>query len=329
VTRKIEDDRTVEDIVRPAFLGRRDQLTLLVVSGPDAGHWHVVPPTGGTIGRKSEATIAINDPAISREHAAITVEGDEYVIHDRGSRNGLFVQGRRVRAERLREGDQVQLSTATVLRARYRGLEETVLLDEIQRAASTDALTGVYNRHYLMSRLDQEVSFTWRHHVPMSVLMLDLDRFKPINDVHGHQVGDRVLQSIGKLLTDTCRVEDVVARYGGDEFVVIARGYGVNKATQFAGRLCAAARTHPIDVGEGVLRVTLSIGVAGCEGQDLYGRHIEPIDLLGRADTALYRSKHGGRDRVTTWQPPPEPEEPKPQDWLRSTYTDLVQVDDE
>lgn len=301
-----------------------DELTLLIVSGPEAGRWVRVPPEGGMIGRHVSCAVRLSDPAVSRRHAIIeSTQSGAYRIRDRESRNGLFVDGQRVPAHLLSDGDQIQLSSATVVRARIRSADETKLIDELQRAASMDSLTSVANRRHLMSRLTEELSFAWRHRAPVSLLMIDLDRFKEVNDQLGHHTGDSVLRKVATLLRTSIRTEDVLGRYGGDEFVIIARGYGIEGGSQFAERLCRIARERIVSARGSEVTVTLSIGLVACEDPDFDEDRPDPMEILARADAALYARKHAGRDGFSCWAPP-TPSRPPSGNWHRATQHEIA-----
>lgn len=162
----------------------------------------------------------------------------------------------------------------------------------------TDPLMGINNRRYLDRRLKEEVERALRYNLPLSILLLDIDRFKRINDRYGHQVGDLVLKSLGKLIVSTVRTTDVVARYGGEEILIIATCTPVPPTPVFAERLRAAVENSvlvpqcALTQGEQV-RVTVSVGVAflGPGTADMAA-------LVKSADDALYRAKREGRNRV-------------------------------
>lgn len=170
---------------------------------------------------------------------------------------------------------------------------------ELQRLAHTDPLTGLNNRRLFMERLDEEVRRIERHAGALSVVILDLDHFKTINDSHGHDAGDRVLAAVAEQVRVVKRGTDVAARIGGEEFALLLPATDTTGAAQLADRLCGAIRrldTTPL-LGNGAattLAVTASLGFATM-------RHGDPAlqSLLKRADEALYRAKHGGRDRVS------------------------------
>jgi diguanylate cyclase (GGDEF)-like protein len=174
---------------------------------------------------------------------------------------------------------------------------------KLQQAALTDALTGLFNRRYALDRLDREWAIATRAGTPLACLVIDIDHFKRVNDTHGHDVGDHVLQATAAVLRDTLRQGDVVCRLGGEEFVVIGPGMDRDQATACAERLRAAAERNVLEVANGKLRVTLSIGVAVRTA-----RTQNPAGLLKAADEATYAAKQGGRNRVCL-AAAPEPQE--------------------
>jgi len=161
--------------------------------------------------------------------------------------------------------------------------------DLLARMAMRDQLTGLYNRHYLLDAACRKVARAMRHRYSICLLMIDVDHFKKINDEHGHLIGDEVLKGIATLM-DTCsRQEDVVARFGGEEFVVLLGHCEITSALEKAQYLLdSIERLKP-----GGIDVTVSIGVA-----ELSSNGETFADLLGRADLALYRAKESGRNRV-------------------------------
>jgi diguanylate cyclase (GGDEF)-like protein len=171
------------------------------------------------------------------------------------------------------------------------------LLSEV---SSRDTLTGLYNRWFVMEKIDSELNRALRHGSPMSLLMLDLDHFKRINDTWGHAAGDQVLQTIGKLLRDSCRVYDVPGRYGGEEFCIVLPETKTGNTTVVAERIRKRLESTAVPCGETSIVVTASIGIAGMdEPQDV--DVLSPAGLIDRADRALYSAKNRGRNRVETW----------------------------
>ncbi len=165
-------------------------------------------------------------------------------------------------------------------------------LAEVERLAITDPLTGLFNRRYLYAIGEQEFERTCRYGAPFCVLMLDLDRFKTINDTYGHAVGDEVLRSTARCLRQTLRQSDVVGRFGGEEFLAILPSTPLAQAVTVAQRLRKAITRYSFSSCD---RVTASFGVATYRPGD---RSFE--STVKRADDALYQAKREGRDRVCT-----------------------------
>jgi diguanylate cyclase (GGDEF)-like protein len=165
-------------------------------------------------------------------------------------------------------------------------------LGEITRCSQRDALTGTPNRSLMLDRLESAIALSRRRGTPMAVLFVDIDHFKNINDVHGHAVGDAVLQWTAQRMEAVVRESDTVARHGGDEFVVLlAELAHAGDVRRIAGQLVAALAA-PCCIGARELQITASIGVATYpqDGQDA-------LTLIARADEAMYSAKHHGRNR--------------------------------
>lgn len=182
-----------------------------------------------------------------------------------------------------------------------------------EQTAVTDGLMGIFNHRHFKQRLETEVARSSRYGLPLSLVMIDIDHFKRVNDTYGHAVGDLVLKHLARWVVESSRRTDLVARYGGEEIAVILPHTGLAGAQEFAERLrLKVANAWVRDADEEVtLRVTISIGVAQHE------RRLSMIDFIKRADAALYQSKHNGRNRVTIWTDDlvpsdPEPDAPRP-----------------
>lgn len=162
----------------------------------------------------------------------------------------------------------------------------------------TDPLTRVYNRRYLDRRLEEEVVRSKRYLLHLSILMLDIDHFKRVNDLYGHQAGDVTLSTLGSLLKTGLRDSDVVARYGGEEFLVICTNTAIDGAALVAERLRLLIESCQVDIpdssgGIQTIQITISIGAAGL------GASVDSKDkLVQAADQALYRAKEEGRNCV-------------------------------
>jgi diguanylate cyclase (GGDEF)-like protein len=173
---------------------------------------------------------------------------------------------------------------------------------QLHQAAIRDGLTHAYNRRFFMARLEEEAPRARRMGVPLSVLMIDIDHFKAINDAHGHAAGDVVLADIARLLTQSMRPYDLVARYGGEEFVALMPGADLSQARATAERVRMAVQSmrgawaQDESASEGM--VTASLGCS-CLGDD----RDNPGAMLERADRAMYAAKRGGRNRCVVLPP--------------------------
>jgi len=167
--------------------------------------------------------------------------------------------------------------------------------EDLQQLARTDSLTGLFNRRYFFEIAGKEFAKSIRYHRPLSVIILDLDLFKSVNDTYGHLAGDQALNHIGDLLRKTVRKPDVPARYGGEEFVVLLPETDGENARVFAERLRKLLADSPIHCGNDIVHLTASIGVAGKSNDE----EVETLDqLISQADQALYKAKGAGRNLV-------------------------------
>lgn len=162
---------------------------------------------------------------------------------------------------------------------------------KLERMARTDVLTGLFNRHAFLTELNGEIDRVYRYHQPLSVLMYDLDHFKRINDTYGHDAGDAVLQTVSELVSQHVRGADVVARWGGEEFIILLPETDCGQAASVAEKLRHMIASHPF---EQVGSVTSSFGVTAF----VHGESMD--ELLKRVDEALYAAKAQGRNRVET-----------------------------
>lgn len=186
---------------------------------------------------------------------------------------------------RLRSGERVLALQATLL-------EQQALL---QHQATHDALTGLWNRAMLHEQLALELKRAARSGDPVAVIMADLDRFKQVNDEHGHAAGDRVLQEASARMRSVLREHEGLCRYGGEEFLILLPGTGRDTGLVVADRVRMAVAAEPVSAGDRSLSITLSLGLATTADAPAA---VEP--LIAAADAALYRAKQAGRNRVGT-----------------------------
>ena len=170
----------------------------------------------------------------------------------------------------------------------------------LAEVSARDALTGLYNRWYVIEKIESEINRSLRHGSPMALLMIDLDHFKDVNDTYGHTAGDEILRDVARVLKESCRVYDVPGRYGGEEFCVILPETTLRSTPTVAERIRARLEQNAREIGGEPVVVTASIGIAAVEG-DPADPVLSPGMLIERADRALYSAKNHGRNCVAVW----------------------------
>ncbi len=268
------------------------------------------------LGRAWEAEGRLEDESVSRQHAEIGCEQGGFFIRDLGSANGTFVDGQRVTSAELRDGSVVQLGSRVTFRFSIVQEDEQLALSSLRDLGHHDPLTGVYNRRHLEQHLAAEIAFAERHASSISVILLDLDHFKRINDGHGHLSGDLVLERVAELIASQIRTEDLLARYGGEEFIIVLLETSIAGAEALAERIRRVVADASIAVSpEQALAVTLS---AGCASLDCTGG-ADLEQLIQTADRRLHMAKQRGRNcvmgaapRLRSIPPPPVLSPPEP-----------------
>lgn len=173
--------------------------------------------------------------------------------------------------------------------------------EDLERLTLTDELTGLVNRNYFFNRLDEEMDRVKRYGANLSLIMIDIDHLKSINDKYGHPMGDQVLSEVARLLRANCRTSDIVARYGGEEFAILIPSMGVQNAALAARRFCSVIEVNDLTLEGPVIKVTISAGVADYDS--IADQETNPKDALIReAERALARAKSDGRNRVVVYR---------------------------
>lgn len=271
------------------------QATLTVLTGTNPGAVYRLESPTVVIGRSADAGIPVNDRGLSRRHAQVLRLPDGFYLEDLGSTNGTFYDGKRITsARKLESGCRVQIGENTVLRFSLQDELEQEAAQQMYEMTVRDPLTRLHNRRYLDERLQTELAFAARHKTSLSVMVIDVDHFKRVNDTVGHQAGDAVLRGLAAALQRMVRTEDLLARYGGEEFVVAARGIDERSAGIFAERIRRNVEQLEIPWADSRLKITISIGLAHMGEQ----RYPAADALVAAADGALYQAKKRGRNRV-------------------------------
>jgi len=268
---------------------------MVVYAGRDTGKRFPLHEEGETtIGRGREADIVIDDERISRLHCGIVISGDDVVVNDLDSKNGTFLDGNKIESRALTAEASLQIGK-TVMRLEYKDRLEIDFEDELFRNATTDPLTGVPNRHFFICRAKEELPLARRLNMPVVLAIIDIDRFKKINDSYGHLAGDYVLGQVASLIASDKRIEDLLGRYGGDEFIVMLRGK-LEKAGAlgFCERIRHKVESFDFVFDGAKIPVTVSMGLCFALPQE----QPDLEELIARADRVLYRAKESGRNRV-------------------------------
>lgn len=271
---------------------------LVVIVHPDPsvlGRWYQLHDGQSlTIGRSPTSEIRFPDiEEISRQHAVIWESDGVVRIRDLGSTNGTMVNGELLSAAReLDNGDRIQLPLVHLKLFGGRGVEHAYI-EAIHDWVTRDGLTRAFNRRKFEEELEREFACVARYGRRVSLVLIDIDDFKSINDQFGHPAGDAVLQQFTRLTSEHLRRESIFARVGGDEFAVICPNTSVNAAVKLAERLRHLIHSHRVKTKDASISLTCSFGIAEAGPQMQ-----SPADLYRAADQSLYAGKRAGRGAI-------------------------------
>jgi len=268
-----------------------DRPCLVVIAGNELGVRVELFEDEVKIGRAEQNHLCINSDLVSRHHATVLRVGEVHVVRDEGSTNGTFVNDQRLKAaHELADGDQIRIGRTVI---KYtRSPLEVGYLERVMELATHDALTGAFNKRRFDEAFPAEVQRSVQSSMPLSLLLLDIDFFKRINDTHGHPAGDAVLRDVTRVATTAIADQGLLARVGGEEFAVLIAA-PVAGARYTAERVRAAIERHVFNFEGKTIPVTVSIGIAELAPGET------PQKFYERCDALLYESKHGGRNRVS------------------------------
>lgn len=263
-----------------------------------------------TLGRALDADIRINDSRASRLHARIITEADpaaggtRYRLKDLNSTNGTILNGKAIDQALLHDGDKFEVGDQLI---RFEMLDEIdrEFQQQIHRLLVHDELTGLLTSKSFFSELRREAARAEAESMPFCVLMMDIDYFKEVNDTYGHLVGSETLEAVGAVIKQTLRAGDVGARFGGEEFAAFLLDADYAQGMVAAERVRSGIEQNDFPAvrrgspeSQRTHKITISVGVASFpeDGRD-------PIQLVELADSALYRAKRSGRNRVCAYRP--------------------------
>jgi two-component system cell cycle response regulator len=279
---------------RPFSVANRTAcLVHIYPTGPSMGSRYVLGDAPLVIGRSNDCEIRISDHSVSRRHARIQPGADGFYAVDLQSTNGTYVNDVPASMYKLKDGDYLRVGNC-IYRFLMGGNVEAEYHEEIYRLTIIDALTDIHNKRYFLEFLDRELARSSRHDRPLSLILIDIDRFKGINDDLGHLGGDFTLREITARIKGSIRKEELFARYGGEEFAVVLPETPLEGAVTLAERLCKIISDTPFQFEERTFNASISAGVTTTAGE----KGIVPMELIRRADDKLYQAKREGRNRV-------------------------------
>ncbi len=277
------------------------QPCLVLYSGEQTGTRYPLVDGRLVLGRAPDCDVCLESLGISRRHADLQELAGAVMLRDLGSANGTYLNDQRIsQPQPLRDGDLIRLGQV-VLRFYERHSVDAVLHDKLYRLATVDTGTGVYSKRYLLETLEREIKVARRSVRPLSVVCMDLDFFKTVNDRYGHTAGDDVLRGAAQAAQSVLRGSDVLGRVGGEEFAVVLPDTTLLGALDMAERMRRAVAaqvfelTLPGSSKQAQHRQTASLGVAELQAATPSAR-----ELLSAADERLYQSKRQGRNRVSS-----------------------------
>jgi len=244
------------------------------------------------IGRDEEVDLKVNDCSVSRAHAVIEPTPLGFIVTDLGSTNGTYVNEQRVLSQLLAAGDRLRTGKH-IFKFLSSDDVESQYHETIYSMMTRDGLTGAYNKRYLMDVLSREIERSQRHQRPLSMMMIDIDHFKIVNDSYGHLAGDEVLQELCRRVMQILRKDEVFARFGGEEFSLVMGEAVLDAAEQTAERCRALIENEPFHTSAGPVAITASFGVAQLGSSDT-----SAVQLLAAADAKLFEAKKDGRNCV-------------------------------
>lgn len=268
------------------------EACLVVIYGLELGKKFNLTRPQMIIGRSSKADVQIDQEAVSRNHCKIINTGNAVLLRDMGSTNGTYVNDEMVDEYVLRDGDFIKVGRC-IFKFLSGSNIENAYHEEIYRLTTVDGLTQIFNRRYFIETLEREIGRAMRYRRDLSLIMFDVDRFKLVNDTHGHLAGDHVLKHLASVVRARIRREDVLARYGGEEFGIILPEIDNYNAMQFAEKVRRLIEQADFRFEDVVIPVTVSVGVASLRGE------VEDVlEFVKAADDNLFAAKDAGRNRV-------------------------------
>jgi len=283
----------VTDITAPAEVAASACLVVIYMRGGQPGKCFKLHDAPVRIGREHDNDIQLDDRGVSRRHARIERLDDRLVLMDVGSTNGTILNGVELQGTaELKNGDQIKIGS-TIFKYLSATDLEAALHEQIYENTIKDHLTQLFNKRHFEDVLGREVSRSRRHSRPLSLLMMDIDHFKRVNDEFGHHVGDIALRATAGAIRACVRTEDTVARFGGEEIVALLPETTLAQAIVVAEKIRAAVAQNLIAYRDDRFSVTVSIGCVEFDASDG-----DATSFIARSDAKVYEAKRNGRNRI-------------------------------
>ncbi|MCG3173664.1 MAG: hypothetical protein GMKNLPBB_01863 [Myxococcota bacterium] len=294
-----EDSKKIETVVTNISrvyekAPRTRNAAIVTIYGPDLGRKYELSQERFVVGRSSEVNLTIDQESVSRKHAVFVSSNSGVFVEDLKSTNGTYVNDVIVDRQELKHGDLIKIGRAIFKFLSGNSIEKDYY-EEIYRLSTFDGLTNAYNRKHFLDMLDRELSRAQRYNRPLSLLFVDLDNFKNVNESYGHLAGDSVLSQVAKQMRRYLRREDVIGRFAGEEFAIILPESGQEAAENVAARITDLISTYDFRFEGTGIRVTASVGVAVANGA------VRTADeLIQAADASLTIAQRRSAHRPST-----------------------------
>lgn len=294
---EFDETTRITQVVQPVAEGAEkttDCIVVIYTKEPTLlGKQFVLDVTPTRVGRGADNQVVLDGDSVSRRHAHFERRGTSWLIVDDGSTNGSYCNDEPILREMvLKNGDRVKIGP-TIFKFLSGADVEAQYHEEIYQMTIIDGLTQIHNKRYLYEALEREIVRARRHERDCAMLMIDIDRFKRINDVHGHLAGDFVLKELARIVQGRIRRDEVFARYGGEEFAIILPETSIEGAVALAETLRDKVAENLFVFQADTIKVTISLGAALLAESDRTAN-----DLIKRADERLYAAKTSGRNKV-------------------------------
>ncbi len=295
------DDRTIESVNPFRAQQQSNEVSkpiLLQYDGANIGKSFVLEDPVTIIGRKKDpdkVKIWLDDPSVSREHCRLEFQGTRAFVCDLGSKNGSYVNDTPVgnTPSELCHSDVLRIGD---IRMRFfaHGCAEQLVLDKVYRMSVQDRMLEIFRKDYVQQKIEEEFQLAKAKDLSLGLIFFDLDKFKSINDTHGHDAGDLVLKEVVNTVKPLVRKDQTFGRYGGEEFVLLLPRMSLDESAAFAEVIRQVIEKAVIQYDGKTIPVTLSLGV-GTITRDMNSA----AELIKLADNMVYESKRGGRNRVS------------------------------